>query len=80
MLYEEEETKAMELYFKTSFAKRVVSNFLSRFLRKRLKVDLLLSISELNVVINEKDALATMNLSAQMPKEDLEKLLKSINL
>ena len=70
----------MELYLKTPFAKRIISRFLSRFLRKRLKVDLTLSIGELNVIVNEKDASVTMGVSAQMPKEDLERLLKSINL
>lgn len=70
----------MELYLKTPFMKRIISGFLRRFLRKRLKVDLTLSINELNATVNEKDAAVTMSVSAQMPKEDLERLLKSINL
>lgn len=44
------------------------------------KEDLTLSINELNATVNEKDAAVTMSVSAQMPKEDLERLLKSINL
>lgn len=64
----------------TKFTRGLISKLLKMILQKKLGYDIGIQLNEMNVTINDGKAQVHLNVDAELNKDELTKILKSIGL
>lgn len=64
----------------TKFTRGLISKFVKMMLQKKLGYDIGIQLNEMNVTINDGKAQVHLNVDAELNKDELTKILKSIGL
>lgn len=67
-----------ELKIKTGFMKKIVAGIVSKTIKKKIGVDAMIKVEDLNFTFDEKTAHIRLSIEGDIPKEDLNMLIEKI--